>query len=186
MADPIAVDYELTPDDLNAFQLRAIQRSPSAKRTRRNTYIYLFAGVLLLAIVPAIGPGGFDISRVSFGFLVGFFALVASLTWFFEKRLTRRAISDLVKEEKPDKGQLGRHTLRLDDAGMVESTAVGESRTSWAGVDRVEKDPDYIFIYTAPHAALVIPRHAFSSADESEKFFQFAAASRSGVTGRDA
>src|SRR6266545_6539519 len=121
MANPMEVEYELTRDDLYAFQHRALQKSPIAKRARRKMYIYLFVAVLLLAIVPAIGPGGFDVSQVSLGFLVGFFALVALLSWFFERRLSKRAILDLIKEEKPDKGQLGKHTVKLDASGVLET-----------------------------------------------------------------
>jgi hypothetical protein len=176
------VEYELTPDDLFAFQLRAVQKSPTVKRTRRNTYIALLFAILVFAIVPAIGPGGFDPSRVSLGFFSYFFALIAALTWLFEKRMTRRAIVDLVKEEKPDKGQLGRHKLRLDETGLVESTAVGEARILWSGVDRIEHDPDYIYIYTAPSAAHLIPRRSFTSENEAEQFLQLALSSAKAVT----
>jgi hypothetical protein len=170
------VEYVLTPDDLYAFQLRAVHRSPISKRTRRNTYIYLFVAVLLFAIVPAIGADGFVISNVSFGFLIIGYAVVASLAWLLEKRMTRRAILQLLKEEKPDKGQLGQHTVKLDENSVMESTVVGEQRIFWAGVDRVEQNPHYIFIYTASAAALVIPKRAFASALEAETFHKLAIA----------
>jgi hypothetical protein len=41
-------------------------------------------------------------------------------------------------------------------------------------VDRVEQNGDYIFIYTTPHAAYVIPRRAFGSPAEATSFYQFA------------
>jgi hypothetical protein len=56
---------------------------------------------------------------------------------------------------------------------VVESTAVGESHTSWAGVDRIEQNPEYIFIYTSPAAAYVIPKRAFRDMQEAEGFYQF-------------
>ena len=76
--------------------------------------------------------------------------------------MTRRLIRQLLKDEKPGRGQVGRHKVVLSDAGVVESTDVSESRTSWAGVDRVEQNAEYIFIYTSPAAAHVIPKRAFS------------------------
>ena len=176
------VEYEITPDDLYAFQLRAVQKSPMVKRTRRNTYIALLLAILVFAIVPAIGPGGFDRSRISLGFFSYFFVLVATLTWFFEKRITRRGILDLIRQEQPDKGQLGRHKLKLDETGLVESTAVGESRILWSGVHRIEHDPDYIYIYTAPSAAHLIPRRSFNSENEAEQFLQLALSSGKPVT----
>jgi len=176
------IEYDITAEDLYAFQLRAVQKSPIVKRTRRNTYIALLFAILVFAIVPAIGPRGFDPSRVSIGFFSYFFALVAALTWFVERRMTRRGISDIIKEEKQDKGRLGRHKIKLDDTGLVESTAVGEARTLWSGVDRVEHDPEYIYIYTAPGAAHVIPRRSFNSDNDAEQFLQLALSSAKAVS----
>jgi hypothetical protein len=167
------VDYELTRNDLYAFQWRATQVSPVARRARRKLYIYLFLAVLLLAIVPAIGADGFVVSRVSFGFLLIFFPLVAGITWLLEKRLTRRTILELLKDEVPEKGQLGKHSVKLDDGGVFETTAVGESRTSWAGVNRVEQSPGYIYIYTTPSAAFIVPKRAFADVRDAEDFYQF-------------
>ena len=168
------VEYELTADDLYAFQWRATQRSASVRRMRRKVYIWLFVAVLLVSIVPAIGRDGFVISRVSWFFLFTFFPLVAGLSWVFERRGTRSAIREFVEKEKPDKGQIGKHTLVLSDDGLTESTVVGEQRTSWVGIDRVEQDPDYIFIYTGPSAAHVVPKRAFAYAADAERFQEFA------------
>ena len=90
----------------------------------------------------------------------------------------RRVIRKLVAEERPGRGQLGRHTLILGEDGLVERTTVGESRTAWAGVDRVEQDRDYVFIYTSPAAAHLIPKRAFRSVEDAERFYQLSRASK--------
>jgi hypothetical protein len=172
MKSTMEVEYELTPDDLYAFQWRAATESPLARRTPRKVYLGWFLALLLIAVMPAIGADGFVISRVNFTFLLIAFPIVALLQWFLERRLIRRAIQHLLMQERPGRGQLGRHRLVLTEDGLVESTAVGESRTSWAGVDRVEQNPDYIFIYTAPAAAHVIPKRAFRDVREAERFYQ--------------
>jgi hypothetical protein len=84
----------------------------------------------------------------------------------------------LLKEEKPGKGQLGKHRIVLSANGLAESTAVGESRTSWAGVDRVEQDPHYIFIYTSPAAAHVVPKRAFKDLRAAEDFYHLTRAGK--------
>jgi hypothetical protein len=171
------VVYQITPDDLIAFQWRAAHRSPVGRRTRRNVYVYMFLAVLLVAVLPAIGADGFAIARVSFVFLATTFPLLASLYWLLERRLVRGAIRELVKKEKPEKGQLGTHKFVLTDSGVAETTAVGESHTTWAGVDRIEQDTDYIYVYTSPAAAFVIPKRAFSES-EAERFYQLAQTSK--------
>jgi hypothetical protein len=129
--------------------------------------------VLLFAIVPAIGADGFAISRVSFTFILVAIAIVFLFQWCLERWLIRRTILRLLENEKPGKGQLGRHRIVLSQDGLIESTAVGESRTSWAGVDRIEQDPRNIYIYTSAAAAHVIPKRAFKDPQEADAFFQF-------------
>jgi hypothetical protein len=174
----LEVEYDITRDDLYYFQWRASRRSRLVRRERRKVYVYVFLGLLLITLLPALGPDGFDLSNVSFMWLAFVFPVVAFALWLFERRQTRRAISELLKDEKQERGQLGVHKISLNEAGFVESTVVGESRTSWAGVDRIEQDQEYIFIYTAPIAAHIIPKRAFRTLHEAECFYQLATASQ--------
>jgi hypothetical protein len=170
------IEYELTPDDLYAFQWRAVFVSPRGRRTRRTVYLLWVLAIVLFAIVPAIGADGFALSRVSFTFIVVAILIALLFQWFLERWLIRRAILQLVKEERPGKGQLGKHRIVVGEDGLVETTAVGESRTSWAGVDRVEQNPHYIFIYTTPAAAHLIPKRAFRNLQEADALYQFSRA----------
>jgi hypothetical protein len=137
--------------------------------------------VVLFAIVPAIGADGFVISRISFGFILVATPFVFLLQWFLERLVVRHAIRSLIRDERPGRGQLGRHRLVLGEDGVVESTAVNESRTAWSGVDRVEQSADYIFIYTSPAAAHVIPKRAFSDLQEADAFFRLARSRKEGA-----
>jgi hypothetical protein len=172
----LEVEYEITPADLFSFQWRAISRSAVARRARRKVYLYVFIAFLVLALLPAISSDGFVLPRANLIWVLIVFPIVVLISWYLERRHTRRAILELLKEEKPGRGQLGGHKISLKETGLVESTAVGESRTSWAGVHRIEQDQDYIFIYTAPNAAHMIPKRAFSSLQEAEAFYQLARA----------
>lgn len=124
-------------------------------------------------MLPAIDSDGFVIARANFTFLAVAFPIVVLAQWYWERRLMRRALLQLLKEEKPGRGQLGKHRVVLTEGGLVESTAVSESHTTWAGVDRVEQNPQYIFICTSPVAAHVIPKRAFRDMKEAESFYQF-------------
>ena len=171
---PAVIEYELTRDDLYAFQWRAAFHSPRGQRIRQWAYLGWLLAIVLFAIVPAIGPGGFDISKVSFTFILIAFPIAALFQWFFETWTMRRLLNRLLDDEKPERGQLDRHRLALSEDGIVESTAVNEQRTSWAGVDRVEQNADFIFIYTSPAAAHTIPRRAFRDPQEAEAFYRLA------------
>jgi hypothetical protein len=172
------VEYELTPDDLYAFQWRGAFVSPRGRKARRTAYILWVVAVLLFAIVPAIGADGFAISRVSFTFIAVAIAIAFLFQWLLERWLMRRTILQLIRDEKPGRGLLGRHRIVATEEGLTESTPVGESRTSWAGVDRIEEDPRYIFIYTSVAAAHIIPKRAFSDPQEAEAFYRFSRAGK--------
>ena len=168
------IEYELTSDDLFAFQWRSAFKSKMGRRSSRMSYVVWFLVLLLFSILPAISPDGFNIEDVDLRFLVTAFVIVAILNWLVVRWLMRRAIHKLLSEVKRDKGQLGRHKVLLDEDGVVESTAVGESRSSWAGIDRLEQDREYIFIYTQPHAAHIIPKRAFNNSHEAQAFYELA------------
>ncbi|MFL5496895.1 MAG: YcxB family protein [Gemmatimonadales bacterium] len=173
---PLEIEYEITREDLYAFQWRSVFGSPRGRRARRNVSLGWLLAVVLMAIVPAIGADGFVISRVSFTFIAIAVPVVFLFQWCLERWLARGAIRQLLNQERQDKGQLGKHRLVLDEEGIRESTAVGESRTRWAGVDRVEENADYIFIYTTPAAAHVIPKRAFTDPQQAEAFYQLSRA----------
>lgn len=170
------VEYELTRDDLYAFQWRGVFVTPRGRRVRRTLYLLWVLAILLFAIVPAIGADGFVVSRISFIFIALALPTVFLFQWCLDRWLIRRTILQLLADEKPGKGHLGRHRIAVGEQGLVESTAVGESRTSWSGVDRVEEDPHYIFIYTSPAAAHVIPKRAFGRPEEADAFYHFSRA----------
>lgn len=177
------IEYELTPDDLYYFQLRSVKRSKYVKRSKIKLHIYLLLTLFVFGLLPAFsGRDFFDFSRASFSWILVTYPLIAVLWWFLERRGNRSLILDLLKKEKPGRGQLGSHKIVLNEQGLVESTAVGESRTSWAGVDRIEQDREYIFIYTAPNAAHVIPKRSFNSVHEAEAFYQLATACKQTAT----
>jgi hypothetical protein len=176
------VEYELTRDDLYAFQWRGAFGSPRGRRSRRTVYILWLVALLLFAIVPAIGADGFTLSRVNIGFVLVAYPVVALSQWWWERWLLRRTILRLLQDEKPDRGQLGVHRVALDQDGVLERTVVGESRTAWAGVHRVEQDDRYIYLYTSPSAAHVIPKRAFADVASAEAFYQL---SRSRATAAD-
>ena len=173
------IEYELTPQDLFAFQWRAAYRSAAARRTRRRAILLLFVAFALTAVLPTIGRGVFAVPLISWIFLGVVFPIMAGLYLLIVRWLVRRAIWAHVSREKPEKGQLGRHRVELTDGELIESTAVGESRTSWAGVDRIEEDADYVYVYTGASTAHLVPKRALGAA-QPEAFIALARSRTSG------
>src|SRR6185437_1409892 len=157
----VDVAYDLTKDDLFAFQWRAARRR--RKLLGPSDLALLAAALLVLVLLERGGRtrlGWLTVVSDLSGILV-FVGTTAVLLSWMTRRSARRALRRLVDDERPEGGSLGAHRVTLTEKECIEVTAVGESRTSWAGVDRVEQDEQYIYIYTGPHAALVVPRRAF-------------------------
>lgn len=71
---------------------------------------------------------------------------------------------------------LGKHTLVVEPSGVTEQGSVSESKVAWSGVEKIEDDNQYIYIFTGPLQAHVIPKRAFRSSEESQKFLETAKA----------
>ena len=167
------IEYELTKDDLYAFQWRSAFTSSRARRQGWKPYAFLFIFLLLVCVLQSYGPDGFNFSLLNFAVLLVCFPIVALATWLSTRITVRRFINKTLKEERPEKGQLGKHKVVLTDTGLVESTAVNESSRTWAGIDRIEQDSNYIFVYVAPIQAIIIPKRAFRDLSAIEAFVDF-------------
>ena len=75
---------------------------------------------------------------------------------------------------RENSGVIGRHFLAIGPEGVTEKSAVGESTTAWIGIEKIEADEKYLFIYTGPLQAHIIPTRAFASEQEADQFFQLA------------
>ena len=59
------IEYEITREDLLAFQWRAVFESPRGRRLRRLSYLGWALVVLLFLLVTALGADGFTLSPLS-------------------------------------------------------------------------------------------------------------------------
>ena len=101
------VEYELTrttstPSSGGRSSCRPGGDAPGATSTSTGSWRCCCSPSL-----PAIGADGFVISRVNFTFLVVTFPIVFLFQWCLERWLIRRAILQLLKDEKPGKGSSG-------------------------------------------------------------------------------
>jgi hypothetical protein len=164
----IDISYDITRTDLFAFQMRASTKSPLARRMLRETWITYAVVVVVMAFLTTpwkslVALGGFAVFCIVF---------IGGGVWFY-RYSRKKLIAEYVRDETPEKGQLGWHRLQADQNGLTETTAVGESRVSWEGVQRIERDSAGVYVYTGSHQAHVIPLRAFASSRDAENFYSF-------------
>lgn len=66
-------------------------------------------------------------------------------------------------------GTLDEHLLIVDRDVLTEQTVVNTSIVKWAGVRKMLRTRNYLFVYVGPGMAHPIPRRAAASADEWER-----------------
>lgn len=162
------VRYEQTLDDIAAFNLHHFRTS---KRSQRRLLLSQVTLIFSTCVVVMIWPGWSLTERVVFFVAFSFLSIVGYPMYY------RRAIKRNAKKiyaAAQSQGILGEHTLTLATEGFATSCSANESRISWSGVERIDSDEQYIYIYTSPLQAHVIPKRAFSSAAEAVTFLQTA------------
>ena len=146
------LEFELTQDDLIAYNLYGLTTSPTFRRwAGRYRLIGALAVLIILALVI-----GFD-GDLLLGAVAG--VIAAAIFWFIWPRvwawMTKRNVRRLA--ESGGLGKPGRCRLWYDDQGVHDQTPGGTSSVTFAGIDRIEESATHAFIFTAPMQAYVIP-----------------------------
>lgn len=133
-------------------------------KNRNSSVISIIIGAALIIIWKLfIGSGWVAILEslmIFLVFCVVFFYIILrnSVAWFY----------------KNDPGFFQEHTIIIDEKGIREITAKADLKYSWQGVRDILQDNHNIYIYVEGSLGYVIPKRAFSSQDDTIKFFQLA------------
>ena len=158
------IDYELTVEDAAAFSVYNFRTSPRIKGRLRRTQ---GVGILATLILAVWWPGSNNVVRL-------IFTILSLILWtigcpLYYRWAIRRNTSKAYSTTR-SKGVLGKHTLVIEPSGLQEKGSVSESKVAWSGVEKIEDDTQYIYIFTSPLQAHVIPKRAFRSDEESQAF----------------
>ena len=166
------LDYQIVLEDIAALSLHHARTS---KLSRRRMLFMQAWGIFCTLVIVMAWTRGSSVERVVF-------FIVLCLLWLFAYPLYYRwTIKRNVRKmyaENENKGVLGDHTIVIDPEGVTERSAVGESKTSWGGIERIQADDEHVYLYLGSLQAHVIPKRAFRSHEDAEAFVQLAQAYR--------
>ncbi len=175
----MTVEYEITKDDLIAFNLYHQRHSPTARRQYLRVWfippvvwLLICAGLWYLADRSRGKPAQTFLDLLPL--LSGVPIYLLTFPWLYRRKL--RKIVDGMVSEGQNRGLLGLHRVTLSPESVTESSAHGQSSTAWRGVERVVSADAhaYIYIYINALAAIIVPRRAFAGAAEFEHFIRTA------------
>jgi hypothetical protein len=164
------IDYELTVEDASAFSVYNFRTSP---RTKRRLRVSQGLGILATLIFAGTWPEWSVVDRLIFTILL-LLLFVFGYPQYYRWAIRRNAAK--AYSGTRSKGVLGKHTVVIEPGGVTEKASVSESKSTWSGVEKIEDDNQYIYIFTSPLQAHVIPKRAFGSREESQTFLQTAKA----------
>ncbi len=162
------IQYQLNLDDVAAYNWHHSRNSKAANRT----YKLLSAWGILLCLYIASASIEWSVSsRI-------IFFLIASAFWLFIYPLFRRKAVERqarrLYSEGKNRDVIGNHIFAIDKDGVTEISDVAESHIAWSGIERIEENDEYVFLYTGSLSAHIIPKRAFLSKGEESEFIQLA------------
>ncbi|RYU63163.1 YcxB family protein [Methylolobus aquaticus] len=157
------ISYEVRERDLIAFNEHLAQQSEDLRKQFRRHQAQVPGFMVLVSLL------------LWFYYkdsLSAIYVAVIALAWGFGvpaymKWSLRRQIRGLYSSD--DRASiLGKFSLRVDPANLVEVNATGESFTPWQDVLRIEVTKKYAFVFVGPRAALIVPRATISKGNLHE------------------
>jgi hypothetical protein len=152
----IKVNIEITREDywqLNKYGL--------LNRNRRVIFLYLLGMPIFMFVL-------FLIMKLPIIYsLVTSIILGSAVNVFSYVRMKRR-VKRLPSEKS---GVLGSHLIELTEEGASEKTSVNFNFYNWDGINSVEENSDYIFIFIDKLLCHIIPKRDFKSKDEAHQFY---------------
>jgi hypothetical protein len=165
------ITYEIEIEDLVKYNLYTLR---SNRHTRRNLLIVRITVALVLMMLSFLSISVRGITWLDI--IIWVFVLVYFLyAPIFHRGFIARAVRKAHPPEE-SRGTLGRHTITLTTNGLREESETGESSTLWRGISKISSNDQYIFFYLNPNLAHVVPRRAFPSDEDAERFLETARA----------
>lgn len=176
-SEGMTVEFEITKDDLVAFNLYHHRHSPTARRHYLRSW-------LVPAVVWLLVCTGFwylaDRERGTplrtFLDLLPLFSGVPVYLIFFPwayRRKLRKLVDGMVSEGQ-NRGLFNRRRVTISPEGVTDISEHGQTSTAWRGVERVATADGHAYIYTSALAAIIVPRGAFAGSSEFEGFVRTA------------
>jgi hypothetical protein len=162
-AAPVSIRYDVTLDDLVAFNEFHWLRSGEAVRKRQKGAP---VGALVVGIVYWLMLSMLSLMLQStFGlWLSPVLALVVAAFVFWRMRRStpkwpkwmQRRVRNMYSTGA-NKATLGEHVVKADNSGLFNTTAYSTTQFAWGALEKIETHGDYTYLYISAVQAIVVP-----------------------------
>ena len=166
--DEVDLRFELTSEDVVDGSMAMTQGARAVRTVQNGVVIGGAAFITASLLLTAPGTSGlFMASAAVLGFLL-FQRLIVP-------RIQREQVSGTVKAGR-NLYLRGEHHLRCDAEGLTYGSWAAEVRVRWAAIERTLVTSEVVLLYYGGNRALIIPRRAFASDEQVERFVAMAQA----------
>ncbi|MFC0213952.1 YcxB family protein [Paenibacillus chartarius] len=127
---------------------------------KATVYSYLIGMPIIIALILYVTKTSLWYS-VTFGLTAGI--LIHLFSYF---RLKQRVYKLTVE----NKGIVGEQELEVTEKGLVWKNEATEGLTQWSGIEGVEQNKEYVFIFINKIMAHIVPKRTFESQTELDRF----------------
>jgi hypothetical protein len=164
---------ELTPEDMVAFNLLAVERSGTYRRAIRNNRIFgiallfiIFSGCFIISLQYVPPWIGVAISLFSFSVAVVFSESVNSIV--IRRRLRKMALESLTPQI------LAPCTYNFTPEGFTWENPYARGESTWKTVDEVVETEDCLYLFEGKLTAHIFPKRGFESPERIQEFLGLA------------
>lgn len=173
----MTIEFDITGDDVSAFNLYHHRHSPAARRQYlRSWLVPAFVWLLVCTGIWYLADRERNTPLQTFRNLLPLFSgiplYLLYFPWAYRRRL-QKIVAGMVNEGQ-NRGLFGRHRVTISPEGVVDSGKLGQSSTAWRAVERVVAAGEHAYIYTNAIGAVIVPRRAFAGPAEFEEFVRTA------------
>ncbi|MGE5672907.1 MAG: YcxB family protein [Mycobacterium leprae] len=174
---PLTIEYELTHDDIMAFNLFHLAHSPAARRSYRRTLLTFPTAWLVICLLILFGATRHGRTWwQGFVDLLPLFSVVPAypllFTWLYRRSVRKRMRAVLQKDQ--DRTCPTRCGVTISGAGIEVGGSDGQTHLSWSDVEHIASTESHALLYISASQAIIVPRRTFSSEQEFVRFIETA------------
>jgi hypothetical protein len=156
------LEFDLTKDDVVAFNLYHFAHSPSFRRKKWINLVWVIVGLVSVCVLAAIvverSGGSADVLWTLLVSIPLYIACYPYLLRRAQRKIVERLIAEGQNRDQFGKKQLTFTPIEITAAGELTSTTV-----RWKAVERIEVAEAYAYVYFSALQAIIVPRRAFSN-----------------------
>ncbi|MEL1135431.1 YcxB family protein [Desulfitobacterium sp. THU1] len=163
------ITYYLSEEDYLKFNLFHIKNSEPAKQAlKKQRFLGPAIFMTFAAFLSIVGSRPYQEVMIMFTLL--------SVLWFiyypkyFYRYITRNSKTLLKAGNNDD--LFGEHHMVLAEEGIIDTTAQGETKLNWAGIQAINQDEDNLYLYNSSISAYILPKRDIDDPKELKRMLE--------------